>query len=229
MSRSDAPGWYGKLACQGDFASRRLTPAWVQTCDHWLAESVQASRQQLGALWLEVYLKAPVWRFAWGPGVVDNHWWFGVLMPSCDNVGRYFPLLVAQSRPQPPADRIALDHLELWWAHIARAAKDTLAEPATLDTFEAELALAPPWPSATAMHRAAASSAGGRWRQTLAPNASLSEMTRALASGVLGQRMNGTAFWWPLRDDDGTVGASYTLAPGLPPAASFAQLLAGDW
>ena len=67
----EAPGWYGKLASLGDFASRRLTPEWVRICDNWLARSVAASNQQLGARWLEVYLSAPVWRFAWTPGVAD--------------------------------------------------------------------------------------------------------------------------------------------------------------
>src|SRR5690349_18460064 len=106
---TSAPGWFGKLALLGDFASRRMTPEWIQGCDHWLSGAMLASQAALGTRWKEAYLSAPVWRFAWAPGVVDTSWWFGVLMPSCDNVGRYFPLVVAQSRPRPPTDRFALD------------------------------------------------------------------------------------------------------------------------
>ena len=80
----------------------------------------------LGARWLDTYLTAPVLRFAWAPGVVDMKWWFGVLMASCDNVGRYFPLVIAQPRTQPPIDRAGLDHLDRWYAVLANAAMRTL-------------------------------------------------------------------------------------------------------
>jgi type VI secretion system protein ImpM len=140
MHRHEAPGWYGKLAALGDFASRRLEHDWVQACDRWLSDCVSSSQAQLGEHWLQAYLSAPVWRFAWAPGVVGPHWWFGVLMPSCDNVGRYFPLVIAHPRTQPPLDRIGLDHLDLWWSHMARAALDTLLEGHSLQAFEAHLA-----------------------------------------------------------------------------------------
>ena len=99
----EAPGWYGKLAVLGDFASRRLPQHFVEACDAWLARGVEASRAQLGARWLDVYLTGPIWRFAWAPGVVDAQGWFGVMMPSVDKVGRYFPLLVARPALALPA------------------------------------------------------------------------------------------------------------------------------
>jgi type VI secretion system protein ImpM len=120
MVQGDAAGWFGKLAVLGDFASRRLAPDWVNACDEWLSACIEASRRDLGERWTEIYLAAPVWRFAWGPGIVDERWWFGVLMPSCDSVGRYFPLVVTQVRNLPPTDRIALDHLELCLKGIKR-------------------------------------------------------------------------------------------------------------
>jgi type VI secretion system protein ImpM len=230
MSRQEAPGWYGKLATQGDFASRRLPQDWVQSCDQWLSQCVAASARQLGGRWLEVYLSAPVWRFAWGPGVADAQWWFGVLMPSCDNVGRYFPLMIAQPRAQAPADRIGLDHLDLWWAHVARAAMNTLAEGATLEAFESALHHAPPWPGSGGRALpplAPAADAGGRWRQATPPGASLSDLAFALAAGGLQQRLARASFWWPMQADD-TPG-SCTLATGLPPPESFAELLRGGW
>ena len=61
-------GWFGKLACLGDFASRRLAPDFTQACDAWLSRCVEASRAQLGERWLETYLTSPLWRFAWAPG-----------------------------------------------------------------------------------------------------------------------------------------------------------------
>lgn len=225
---STAPGWFGKVATQGDFANRRLPPAWVQACDQWLSGAVATSHQQLGSEWLERYLSAPVWRFAWGPGVSgDGLWWFGVLMPSCDNVGRYFPLVIAHSRSAPPTDRIGLDHLDGWWQHLARAACNTLLEGATLDAFEAELHDAPPWPGRGPLHPIAPLTAAGPWRQTLPNAVALSDIVQSVAAGTLMLPLVNGSFWWPITPD-GQAG-SFTLLPGLPQPDAFAAMLTGRW
>lgn len=227
MTSDPAPGWYGKLSALGDFASRRLPHEWAQACDQWLAECVAASRENLGSSWLEVYLSAPVWRFAWGPGVADAQWWFGVLMPSCDNVGRYFPLVVAQARAQPPADRGGLDHLESWWLHLAHSAIATLDETATVEAFEEALRRAPAWPEATGLKVGAPVDEGGRLRQDLPAGVGLNQLALALAAGDLQQRLTRVTFWWPLVAD-GSQG-SYTLTAGLPQPEAFAGMLTGHW
>ena len=213
---------------QGDFASRRLPAEWVQACDVWLSACVSSSTRQLGSRWLDTYLSAPVWRFAWGPGVVDHQWWFGVLMPSCDNVGRYFPMVIVQQRAVAPTDRIGLDHLDLWWAHLARSALATLAEGATLEAFETALHDAPPWPFAGAIQPVAAlTSTAGRCRQTVPAGATLGDITHALAAAELQQRLSQASFWWPLRSGGGA--GSCTVLAGLPPPQAFAEMLAGNW
>lgn len=231
MSRQEPPGWYGKLAALGDFASRRLANEWVQACDHWLSECVSTSQRQLGDGWLNAYLNAPVWRLAWAPGVIDAHWWFGVLMPSCDNVGRYFPLVIVQSRAHAPLDRIGLDHLDLWWAHMARAALDTLLEGHSVQAFESALHSAPPWPSAASVQPMAAwstlAAAGGHGRQSVPPGATLGEIAHALAAAELQQRLLQTSFWWPLWPAGGA--GSCTVVAGLPPPQAFAGMLNGSW
>ncbi len=86
------PGWYGKLPGLGDFAARRLDKAMVGVWDDWLQDGLQALRQQPG--WLDAYLQSPVWCFALGAGVLGPQRWLGVMMPSVDAVGRYFPLAI---------------------------------------------------------------------------------------------------------------------------------------
>ena len=227
----DAPGWYGKISTLGDFAQRRLPVEFVQASDAWLSRTMVASRQQLGGRWLEGYLTSPVIRFAWAPGVLalaDAHWWFGVLMPSCDSVGRYFPLLIAQRRTRPPLDRVALDHLELWFAHLANAATQTLVELATVQGFEQALSEAPPWPSTAAV--AALS--------TLAPCAapdgvsyafdhcvSMSKWLHAIALDELHARFTGCSIWW--RQGDPTRDTEAEVVKGLPVPTVFAQMLTG--
>ncbi len=228
MALDDAAGWFGKIALLGDFASRRLPADWVRACDEWLSDCIETSRRELGERWLEVYLSAPVWRFAWGPGIADERWWFGVLMPSCDSVGRYFPLVIAQPRNQPPTDRIGLDHLELWWSHLASSALQTLAEGASLVAFETALQQAPPWPGAArAATRAQAQPAAERERLVVAAGGTLADLAHSLAATGLSQRLRGTSAWTPLRNP--AEPGSVTLHAGLPPAAAFAQMLAGSW
>jgi type VI secretion system protein ImpM len=44
---------------------------------------------------MEAYLTAPIWRFVLLPGIINHQAWTGLIMPSVDKVGRYFPLTVA--------------------------------------------------------------------------------------------------------------------------------------
>ncbi len=216
------PGWFGKLSSLGDFASRRLTPEWVQACDRWLSAGMAEGERRLGERWWPAYLAAPVWRFAWAPGVVDPQWWFGVLMPSCDKVGRYFPLVVAHPRAAPPADRLALDHLDLWWAQAARAALHTLAERGSVDSFETALEDLPPWPATRAPW---AMSAQGRGQQLdVHAGAGAADLAQALAVAGLQQRLAACSLWWPWHEDQ--AASPCLVLPGLPEPAEFAGLLA---
>jgi type VI secretion system protein ImpM len=222
----DAPGWYGKIAALGDFAHRRVSAEWVRACDGWLSVALQGARERLGARWLDVYLTAPVLRFAWSPGVVDPQWWFGLLMPSCDNVGRYFPLLIAQARAQPPQDRIALDHLERWYEHLAQAAMHTLADTTgAVDTLEAALHEVPPWPTPGRSWNVATEAGPVSARHRLGRAAPLSHWIQALAARELAERVVGCSLWWRLTE--GGSGDSMDIVRGLPDGAALADLLAG--
>lgn len=90
-------GFYGKLPSHGDFLRRRVSDAFVDTWDAWLRECLAASQTALGSRWLDVYLTSPAWRFACAAGACGPLPVIGVVAPSVDQVGRYFPLtLVAE-------------------------------------------------------------------------------------------------------------------------------------
>lgn len=133
---SAAPGWYGKLPCLGDFASRRLARSWIAQWDEWLSGVLAASREALGDGWLDAYLGCPVWRFVLGPGVIDRSSWGGVLMPSVDRVGRYFPLTIAA----PLASGNRVERIDLWLDSLAAAALATLDERRPVEALEDDLA-----------------------------------------------------------------------------------------
>lgn len=219
------PGWYGKLASLGDFAQRRLPPAWVQSCDTWLSHVMQRCSDQLGEHWLQTYLTAPVLRFAWAPGVLDGQWWFGLLMPSCDNVGRYYPLMIAQPRSRPPTDRIGLDHLELWYDHLARAALHTLNDQTSVDSFEQALGEAPLWPTPGPASPLSTRSTASAERYEMAASIPVSRWLPAMASTELLARVAGCTMWWRVTADGSP--ASISVVHRLPGADAFIDLLTG--
>lgn len=222
----DVPGWYGKLSSLGDFAQRRLPVPWVQACDAWLSSAIPGSRHALGEQWLQVYLTAPVLRFAWAPGVMDSQWWFGLLMASCDSVGRYFPLLIAHPRMKPPEDRIALDHLELWYEHLAEAAVLTLQESdASVDALETALREAPPWPTPGRGPMLATQRGTQGEHLRLVRGAPLSHWLHGLAAQALASRLHGCTLWWRVTNNENED--SVDLMQGLPDGMAFAELLLG--
>ena len=88
-------GFFGKLPSRGDFIARHLPRAFLDPWDTWLQKAIACSRQQLGGAWRECYCTSPIWRFALGAGVCGPRAYAGVLMPSVDRVGRYYPLVIA--------------------------------------------------------------------------------------------------------------------------------------
>lgn len=220
-------GWYGKLASLGDFAHRRLPQPFVDAIDTWLSAGMEASRQQLGSEWLDVYLTGPVWRFALAPGVLDGQWWFGVMMPSVDKVGRYFPLVAARTAAIAPESGAAVDALAAWYAHVGAAVLGTLHPQASVESFEAALASAPAWVDDLPARRPALARLPGRDRYSFDGDAALPQWVAGIGLREALRLCAGKSLWWP--DHARTPDTSLSLAPGLPEAGSFALLLEGEW
>jgi type VI secretion system protein ImpM len=96
-------GYFGKLPHLGDFVSSRLPRTFVEPWDAFLRDMLSSSREALADQWLDAYLNGPIWRFALGTGSAGPHAVVGILMPSVDKVGRYFPLTIAALVERMPA------------------------------------------------------------------------------------------------------------------------------
>lgn len=196
--------------------------------DTWLAASVAESRNALGDDWLERYLSAPVWCMACAPSVVDDGWWFGVLMPSIDAVGRYFPLLVLIDTDEPPSSPGAWAAFAHWYRDAAACALATLSPEDTLEAFEARLAAlaSPPEPAPLAIEL---QPEGDVQALHLPAGSDLPELGAALGMAAWKPLMLGRSLWWPLPGADHALSASPTVywARGLPPPARFTTMLEG--
>jgi type VI secretion system protein ImpM len=137
----DVPAWFGKLPGMGDFAQRRLAPEFLEIWDRWLQTGLQQLRAERED-WVAHYLQAPLWFFALGPYIAGPHPWIGVLMPSVDSVGRYFPLTLAiELVPSDAASSIeySLARMHRWWECSARAALAALDSNMDATQFDTSL------------------------------------------------------------------------------------------
>ena len=94
-------GFYGKVPARGDFVRSGLPRDFVETWDDWLSEVMSASKEIGGDAWLPAFLEAPVWRFALPSGVCGAFAIIGLMLPSVDKAGRYFPLTFAAAVDGP--------------------------------------------------------------------------------------------------------------------------------
>jgi len=135
-----SPGLYGKLPTHGDFVQRNLPSVFVTEWDQWLQHFVAGAKEKLGGDWLNIYLTSPIWRFVLSHGVIDGSRWAGIVLPSVDQVGRYFPFTVATRLPDylNPLEFIALQ--SPWFAHIEDIALRALDCELQLDDMVTELA-----------------------------------------------------------------------------------------
>lgn len=230
-------GFYGKLPCRGDFLKRRVAESFVEPWDEWLQACMHASRAQLGSAWLDRYLTAPVWRFAFEAGVCGGQAQAGVLVPSVDRVGRYFPLTIVIGLPAHTNVLDVACCATRWFDAAEAAALDALeADDLDAEAFDARVAqlecpagLGDEHDAARA--RAVCASAfpleSTQWCVPLASTQSLQRTVNALARRDLSRALQPLALWWS--EGSGTLGAHWLATRGLPAAEAFAAMLAGDW
>ena len=224
---SAPPGWHGKLPSLGDFASRRLAPDFLATWDTWLASGLQQLRQRDPAGWLDAYLANPTRRFLLMPGVLPGaagqQAWAGVLMPSVDRVGRYFPFTIAQPTALPASTQ-QMQSLWFWLGRLDELAADALHDDWTVDRLEAELArmagpglLPLPLPATLP---GLPQSAGASASMALPAGLDISQLISIEAQALWQQRAQGLAYWYTATD---LQSPSLCISRGLP--ASAANLL----
>ena len=224
-----AAGWHGKLPALGDFATRRLDGAFVQVWDAWLAAGLAALALRPG--WLDDYLASPVWRFVLLPGALPaahgaapSAAWAGVLMPSVDRVGRYYPLTLAHPLDGLPATAGAVDALLRWLAALDDAAADALHGDWSIDTLDAELArigVPPAAQAAPSPNATEASDGRGRVKPLPlgVPGNDLVALLGAQAAALWHGTMRGRALWHAAAGPDAPrLLVSDGLAPELPAA-----------
>lgn len=210
-----AVGFYGKLAGRGDFIHRGLPSSFIEPWDAWLAAGIASSQAQLGGGWLDAYLVSPLWRFAVAPGLLGSEAVTGVMMPSIDRVGRYFPLCIARLL-EPDADLASLvSGPQQWFERVEALLLSTLDEDAEFEAFEAAVSAldSPPCGQRLAYSRELA----------LVHFNAASGVERAQALAQLS--VEGASLWWGQGSE--RLAASLQHCLGLPAPQLFSRFLLG--
>ena len=222
-----APGYHGKLVAKGDFVTRRLPRGFLDPWDSWLQDVVGGSRARMGEGWLDAYLTSPIWRFALSPGLCGEVAAAGVLMPSVDRVGRYFPLTIVVLLASG-VDLLAVPvAASVWFAKAEELAQSALADDFDFDGFDAQVAaLGAPETGEPGLAAAITEAAAGL-RVAIPSADAVDQAYRQLAARAVNAACPRCSLWWTSGSQD--VAATFLACNGLPSAEGFAAFLDGRW
>jgi type VI secretion system protein ImpM len=223
-------GFFGKLPSHGDFIERRVGSAFRDLWDDWMQRCIVESQQELAGRWLDCYLTSPMWRFYLGDGVAGAASYAGILLPSVDRVGRYFPLTVVVELPIGiPAAEFAQVSTG-WFEEIERLCVDALQNP-EFDLAAFDAALATSADKLSGVDSLPASRAfPGNSSQWHWPTASVNDFATRISAPLMGMAQGALrpmSMWWT--DGSELIEPCILLSRSLPRPDSFAALLAGTW
>lgn len=225
-----APGFYGKVPELGDFVSRRLPRVFLDPWDAWLQQVIATSREQLGEGWLDVYLTSPIWRFALSPGICGERPWLGVVMPSVDRVGRYYPMTLGSGLRENDNAFAAFSRNRAWFERLEELALSCLQDGFEVETFDArvqELGRAQSETGPDSVPGDIGDAGSGVWQLDLPSLDTLPALYPKLLDKLLGELHFAYSLWWTSGSE--RVAPSFLICQGLPPNDRFAAFLDGDW
>jgi type VI secretion system protein ImpM len=231
-------GFFGKLPCNGDFLQRRVPQPFLDVWDPWLQDCLHTSRRIGGETWLEGYLTSPLWRFVLAEGACGSGAYAGIVAPSVDRVGRYFPLTIVA---QIDVDLCPLDVASAcrgWFEAVEDLVVAAMEEPnVDLAWFDSNLeALAPFLDESVPeslpqlrelLERSHFPAQGAAWRTPLSGASGLQNAINAYAYRELSRELRPLSCWWT--QGSAATAPSWLCVRGLPPPQSFGALLGGRW
>lgn len=227
-------GFFGKLPGYGDFIERHLPRSFVEVWDQWLQRAMAGSRQLLGEHWLDSYLTSPVWRFALSSGCVDGHAWIGVILPSVDRVGRYFPLTIAMPMNSSVNLSMALYHNADWFMRLQEIGLACLQESPTVEAVVDVLDGLPdpvlrPWRAQAAQTRSLGTNVTLFEASDVKPEQSDVSLTQSLllSESLLRQHYASYSLWFSAGTEQ--VADNMLTSEFLPDPVGYVSMLTGQW
>lgn len=233
MSRSDnVAGFYGKLPSHGDFLSRRLPRQFIEPWDQWLQGCIATSSEQLGKRWLDTFLFSPIWQFGLTPGLCGEDAWAGVMMPSVDKVGRYFPLTLA-AKVDAKQLKSLFNPACGWFDALAELALSSLEYEFDLQQFDRDLErlclhnFLSDQSAQLSVNPSISNSAKLAFQFKLHSDEETPQAFVELGETLADRFLAHSSIWHSSAGEDKS--ASLLLCDGLPPLSAYVGFLNGDW
>ena len=232
--REATAGFCGKIPAHGDFVSRNLPDEFLTPWNQWTQTVIGASQEQLENLWLETYLTSPIWRFAVSPGACCSKGFCGIMIPSVDKVGRYFPFTMIEFIDDEPLSIMRNGYN--WFTRAQQVMLRGLEEDISIEDL---LAAASELPIlANTVQKKTTKSTQNysietphHNRQTLTLPLESVEDTNPLMPGIaqiLIKRMFPQhTIWWT--EGSERIQPTMLVCEGMPPISGFSAMLDGDW
>ena len=225
---AEVPGFYGKFPELGDFVNRRMPQALLESWDFWLQGAIAASKEELGESWLDYYLTSPIWRFVLSKNICSESTLGGVVMPSVDRVGRYFPLTLTIKLPDSFYPPSLVSKADDWFARAEALVLSALdSNQFDLEEFDSKVvALGSPEFSSSNLDLSVSAGFGASWQIPISGIRPDDELNAVLHQTLI-QRLGQYSLWWGGGSE--RVTSSILITEGLPDSGQFTAMLTGDW
>jgi len=226
-------GFYGKVPSHSDFIRHNLPRSFIDPWDDWLQSAFAASKEQLKETWLEIYLTTPIYRFMLMPGLCGEKSHIGIIMPSVDKVGRYYPFVLAAKLDSSGNPFHFLERYSEWFESAQKLALSTLEDTFDFDEFTRSLTpldiFLTQAPSNMMGNTAEGNTQGASLliREALDSPDQLESLYPTLLHKTLREVCHAYSLWWTAGSE--CVAPSLLISEGLPPASNSTAIFAGDW
>jgi type VI secretion system protein ImpM len=228
---SFSAGWYGKIPAAGDFIARRVPPSFSQAWDCWLQGAIAGSRERMAGRWRDAFLSMPVWRFVLSPAMLNTNAWAGIMVPSVDAVGRYFPLAVASALPSASLDLVAtLLAARDWFQDIEAIALSAIgrgADSASIDAAIAGKPFLPHWLRHPETRDDTVPMRGAKVQMLWVPLGSPDDKGEPALGALAARLAEPTGAW--LAEESELFGRCLLLCEALPGAEQYCAMMDGRW
>lgn len=227
-------GYFGKVPTHGDFVSYGLPTRFIQPWDAWLQQAILSGRQQLGDKeWLNYYLTSPLYRFVLTPGICGNDSWSGIIMPSVDQVGRYYPMTLSSKNTGDNNPFVVLRQNQQWFSNLETLALSCLQDDFSLEQFntnlsevvsvaDQEYSVTEPVPDQPMME-----TISHAYYHPLNSLDSMDEVFPNFIDQLLKEHCFAYSVWWTQGSEH--VSPALLVCEGLPPFAGIAAMFDGNW
>jgi type VI secretion system protein ImpM len=236
-------GYYGKIPNKGDFISKNLPRSFTEPWHRWAKEAMACSRDQLKQTWEECYLTTPLYQYILSPGICGSTLWIGVMMPSVDKVGRYYPMTLCRSVSSLANPFTLFEKHQLWFRQSERLLLSCLDDDFSLHHFDAALSqcteneamsknnenenMNQDSNTITMQQFTLHNYADSAWQMPMVNNNTQNGLYPMLLNSMASTFLGAYSLW--RTQGSAVISPSMVMSEGLPPYNSVAAFMDGNW